>query len=251
MLKYFFIFLFFYLSIVAQTWVTIPDTTLIQGQKAYLPISTNFIPNTDSLNFSIILSFDPSKINIDSAFGSNNFIVKSDTFKTNITFIKSDSALIEFNFLKFNQISSDTLCFIRIEALASNDSISFINTLSLKLDNISIPFQELNVAKINVIGSGINYEPIEIIYQNSPNPFDNQTTFKLKVDNIDNANIQILSLIGSTTYNLSDNEINIQKSDDGLFLINFTPNSYSSSGFYLLQVKTSKGIYYKPFFFLK
>ncbi len=257
-------------TLFAQIQVTIPDTSLARGinNKIKIPVKGKLATNQiDSLR--IILSYQSQIIDINSAIGSDNFVIKDQSPQLNKYYPRLDSAIAVVSSSNIQLLDSGTICQLLVEGLAGPDSIAYIKVESIFINGILQSGLIQDSAIIKVLAIPVFPIPTEGIGYNSPNPFLDYTRLHFYLTHSSSVRFTIYTSNGDLTadswsdqsalsfsYFNKDGSPYQPKSSlifgAGEYILQLTPYPWNlASGPYYVFMITDTGIYRMNLQFLK
>lgn len=252
--------------------ISLDDYTTQRGITIKIPIY-GVIENPSATSLRIVFSYTYELFEIKTVIAGSDYIMKTQ-LPTLKKYKDLNDGLYKFE-IQCNDIdinSSSKLCEIEVEILVDSISSGDIIAKQLFINNNLIDEAQLDYSRINIS------EPIVIkgfsdgLAQNYPNPFSDGTIFLFTLENSSKVDFNIYSASGIKVlsssdyvksqadklpifaiYNIHDNgykeskELN-QVLEKGYYQMNFNPSPWAlASGTYMMEMKTSKGTYYKKF----
>jgi hypothetical protein len=249
----------------AQVIVNIPDQEIPQGKAYYIPI-TGTIQDADLKSISISFEFDAHNIDIKYAIGRENYAIKCDTAKPIFNFDDLEHATATINCSDLRAVENDTICMLLVEGLAGPDTLTTLTINEIKLNGGVLSDAEINDGKIKV-PNRIGFKDITRIGYNFPNPFAEQTWFKIQLDYDTKLKFYVYSSLGRLALESGKNEwMKLsrveggshseitdwdQELDKGKYELKLEiPVDFPSGGYHMIMV-TEKDVFEKSFMFLK
>ena len=252
----------------SKSSININDSIINRGIVSQIPIyGTLSETNVNSLK--IIIEFNALSLDIKSATGNENFIMKcgNPDIKINMEDITKSSLTITCNDIQ--PLENGIYCILNVEGLAGPDTTSLINPLKMIINGSELTETELKSGSITIPGIPVFQDYPESIGNNYPNPFNGETKFPISIHKPTNLKFFIYSTDGRMILsNEQENEmlelslfknkteitiVNLNnKLDRGNYILKLSPdNMRFASGEYYLFMVTDLGVYYKNFIYLK
>jgi hypothetical protein len=249
----------------SQFVFNIPDTTIPQGKLFYVPI-TGTIQQDDLESLSISFSFDALNLDIKHIVGGENYAIKCDTVQAvlNLSDLRNSTAKIECSDTR--SISNDTICWLLVEGLAGPDTVSTLSINEIMINGGVLSDAEINSGLITV-PNRYDFREVTSIGNNFPNPFAEQSKFKIQLKEKSKIEFFVYSSLGKLAFKsegqdwlllFKEDSGGISQIDDwsgeleeGKYILQMNiPIDIPSGGYYLLMV-TNQGVFEKSFMLLK
>ncbi len=267
------IFLFFMLSLTSgafsQPEIFVNDTIITRGTVSNIPVYLNYNGAKPS-NITIYFSYNAYFLSVYSANGGSEYRMncQSPAFQNDSTDLQH--SVISISCGDINDADDGIMCILRLEALASPDTASFLTPDSVFFNGIKQNDAVLRAGLIKSIGSSVIQQYNEGIGHNEPNEFKEHTAFPIIINKntkvefaiytvdgrriVDNSTLNSLSFTlykkttsGYVKVDAIDGEI-----ERGEYRLDFFPNSYEfSTGAYFIQMITASGAYSRSFMICK
>ena len=252
----------------AQSIVSVPDTAIPRGKIYSIPISGK-IEQSGVDNIRIRLQFNARVINIKSATGSDNYIMKCLTPKLiNPDLTNIDTATIDITCDSISSSTAGIFCMIDVEGLAGPDSLTLLTPIAIYVNEIPDLLATAKSGLIKVPGPLVHQRFPEWLGQNYPNPFSWFCFFPISIEKSTKVDFKIFTNDGSEVISSNSfwetieiyketgtGEVKINWHADllerGNYKLHLIPDAELASGSYFLVMKTDNGIYNKRFLYLK
>jgi len=237
--------------------IEIPDTLIPRGSIYKLPVKGSF--DSKATNVKFILLFNSRIIDIKSALGSNNYVLKCSTPAISFNFDNLDSSYAEISCDSVQTNSNDTICMLNVEGLVGPDSITYLQPYKLYINGTEVINFDNKKSKITVPGYPIERKQSEFLGMSYPNPSYGLIYFPFEVLNKTNIKFSIYDLSGNVIADSkTDNDFfkllvsgsfqQVNSSiDKGKYLLSYEPFLWLSCGNYFLVMQTDKNIFNKSF----
>ena len=254
-------------STFAKPTISISDTTIPRGDIYRIPVLCSLHEYPKIQNILVGFKFDKYLLSLKSVETNENTVLQDKSLLPPINY-SSNPAYFSFSSSTINSHITDTLCFLKFEALVAPDSICDLAPANLSVNYTEISDAELISAKIKVVGESIIINSGEYLSLNYPNPFEYETSFDLTLQEKTGIEFKTFALDTRNLLGYKDvvSQIQIFKVDSGYnkdvsglqelekgkYLIKFRPSQWIfASGQYLFVLKTDKNTYSRRILFVK
>lgn len=177
----------------------VPHTTISRHANTLIPI----LGNIDATSCTISFEYNAFQINIKDVIGGADYLITDDIINYTKDETQLQNSILTISGTNLNT-SADTLFFIEVRALATNDTVFYLTPLELVVNGnsdtnaslmqgeLTLPADELPILDIGNADVGLFY----------PNPFSYMATLEFSVETDTKLNIAIYNTAGRLISNI-------------------------------------------------
>lgn len=232
-------------SVLAESRVVLPDTTLWQGQQAALPVWVQFQVIESSLPLTLVLLYSANRLRVLQVF-PDSLSGFCQTIRFRDTLLSSDTGQLEIACIPSGGGGySGIFAWIGLEVLAGRDTLAWIEPVELRSNGTPLPVSRQG-ARIRILG-GPPVEPIgaEGLWAGAPNPFGGELVLRYSVARPGQVFFRLFSLSGREIP-LEPSSVEAPRMGTYTLRFRFLPWEVSSGGYIVQMVTEFGGVYLLP-----
>jgi hypothetical protein len=250
--------------LLSQNFITISDTTVTRSEYSTLSLYGT-ISQSPVNSLSIEIIYDSRVLDIKSASGGTGMAITeaSPDFKTD--FSRLDSARITITSNSAASINNGIICRLLVKGLVFSDSVGYVRPTRLIVNGSEVTFNT-GTSRIKVTGNLIFPNFPDNLGDAVPNPFFGSTRLNFSLEKPSAISFSVYNMIGLLiSESVSDKDffkvfdaktnapINLTAplKEGGYYLV-LSPDYFQvASGYYILFMKTDRGLFNKNLIFNK